>query len=430
MSLTTETGDRIDLLLTKQESAVLSDEERTEISRLVATDAEARRYYIRGLTMMLHMREWCREEVAREKEVVESCVLPWYWRRSARRCLAVAACALVALGGVALWQVRTQGSSRVCTLVPRGAEWRYHKGLTEAAGQAVAWRFPEFDDSGWLAGTGPIGYGGSVGTELADMRGTYTSVFLRRTFRIQEPLLVEQLDLDVEYGGGFVAWINGQEVARVNVPGEPRAFLPHDAVAASGRAARWGRGLYGAEIPELNAGVNVLAVQVFNRSLEDSLDCFADCRLAMVPAVLPRAQDRDRDGLPDAWEDAVLGSRENDANGDADGDGMSNLQEYIAGTEAGDPERFFSVRMVVARSAAVVTVPTIQAGGSGYEGRTRYYALETFRPVPGGGEWALVPGYERVPGTGKALVHTMPLGELAQPGVFRARTWLERRKSS
>ena len=45
--------------------------------------------------------------------------------------------------------------------------------------------------------------------------------------------------------------------------------------------------------------------------------------------------DTDHDGMPDAWEDANGFNRNNpnDAALDADSDGMTNLQEYIAGTD-------------------------------------------------------------------------------------------------
>jgi hypothetical protein len=67
-------------------------------------------------------------------------------------------------------------------------------------------------------------------------------------------------------------------------------------------------------------------------------------------------EDKDKDGLPDAWEawqlyQAGLYPDENgnwdlsliDANGDYDRDGQSNLLEYIAGTFAGDATEVFSM---------------------------------------------------------------------------------------
>ena len=48
--------------------------------------------------------------------------------------------------------------------------------------------------------------------------------------------------------------------------------------------------------------------------------------------------DADNDGIPDDWETAHgLNPAVNDASGDADGDGVSNLNEYLLGR---DPQRY------------------------------------------------------------------------------------------
>lgn len=108
--------------------------------------------------------------------------------------------------------------------VSRGsAGWRYRKAVSEASDPMPAWRSADFvEDGTWLvsAAGAPIGYpaSASIKTLLADMRMTatqagYTGIYLRHSFQMAGPA-PGPLKLRVYSDDGFVAWLNGQEIAR------------------------------------------------------------------------------------------------------------------------------------------------------------------------------------------------------------------------
>ncbi len=67
-----------------------------------------------------------------------------------------------------------------------------------------------------------------VGTDVeASMRGVNASAYVRVPFTAPDPAPIDRLLMDVQYDAGFVAYLNGQEVARRNAPtvaGVPPAF--------------------------------------------------------------------------------------------------------------------------------------------------------------------------------------------------------------
>ena len=80
-------------------------------------------------------------------------------------------------------------------LVSAGARWSFFKGESEPSTPREAWRAIDFNDSAWDSGLASLGYGeGVVRTELDDMRGNYSTLYLRREFSIEEASAVGRTD--------------------------------------------------------------------------------------------------------------------------------------------------------------------------------------------------------------------------------------------
>jgi Lamin Tail Domain/CotH kinase protein len=171
-------------------------------------------------------------------------------------------------------------------LVPDAAEWKYQEGRQEPSVPSDAWRQLTFDDSAWSVGHTAIGYGEAfIATELSDMRGGYSTFYLRRTFDVMNMAELEDLVLDVKYDDGVNVWINEQLVYQDNVSS---AELAHDATANSAiENVSFVRYDLGDPSTLLVEGTNVIAVQVLNQSVSGSSDCFVDVRLTAQHAQEP-----------------------------------------------------------------------------------------------------------------------------------------------
>jgi hypothetical protein len=119
--------------------------------------------------------------------------------------------------------------------------------------------------------------------------------------------------------------------------------------------------------------------------------------------------DSDNNGLPDAWELAWFGSIGQDPNGDPDGDGQSTGGEWISGTDPLDGNDQFRLSVNLGGGVTEVSFVALRAEGSGYEGRTRHYSLESSTNLALG-SWTGVTGLTNVTGNNQTMVLRVPSG--------------------
>ncbi|MEM6645548.1 MAG: lamin tail domain-containing protein [Bacteroidota bacterium] len=155
------------------------------------------------------------------------------------------------------------------TVITEGDTWRYRVGTSEPP---ASWASASFNDSGWSQG--PSGFGYDDGDDATTVPTTL-SVYVRRTFTVDDASQVARALLHVDYDDAFVAYLNGTEVARANI-GTPGSRPAYNATSDTFTDARLyqGQAIDGFEIANLADllvdGENTLAIQVHNTSLTSS----------------------------------------------------------------------------------------------------------------------------------------------------------------
>ena len=131
------------------------------------------------------------------------------------------------------------------------------------------WKQTAYTPTNWSTGSSGFGYGDN--DDYTEITNPSISVFMRRDFEIINTSDINRLVLDMDYDDGFVAYINGVEVARDLVSGSP---VPFDKATDGLHEARLHQGFdperFFLDTDMLVDGMNTLAIQVHNESLTSS----------------------------------------------------------------------------------------------------------------------------------------------------------------
>ena len=102
-------------------------------------------------------------------------------------------------------------------------------------------------------------------------------------------------------------------------------------------------------------------------------------------------------------------------NADRDGDGLTNAQEYVLGT---NPKAASSSPLAITASGAgtvLLTFTAMAASGTGYAGLTRVYDVETTTDLANAASWRHLSGYTGIIGSDQIITITQPVDV---PGRF------------
>ena len=165
-----------------------------------------------------------------------------------------------------------ESSPQLSYVAPAATGWIYKPGTTFPASN---WRTAAFTPDGtWLAARTPVGFGTvdnlPLNTVISGMQGSYRSIFARKTFSIAPGEIPAALTVRYSADDGIIVWINGSEVARRNVAGTSADPPLTTNASALGTEGLW----YDLQLTNaagfLTEGTNVVAVRVFNQSLNSS----------------------------------------------------------------------------------------------------------------------------------------------------------------
>ena len=150
------------------------------------------------------------------------------------------------------------------TLIAKDSTWSY---LDDGSDQGIAWREPDFDDSGWSSGPAQLGF--NEGDEATLIQSGHITYYFRHEFTAANAASVGALAIELLRDDGAVVYLNGSEIHRDNMPAGDVDYQTRASGAVGGEAEST---YFPAELPAdaLRGGDNVLAVEIHQSSSTSS----------------------------------------------------------------------------------------------------------------------------------------------------------------
>ena len=169
--------------------------------------------------------------------------------------------------------------------VASNSVWRY---LDDGTDQGVAWTNLTFNDTSWSNGVAQIGFGdGDEATKVratnATTSGRIVTYYFRRTFVLGSVAGITNALLRLQRDDGAIAYLNGAEVARQNMPS---GAVGYHTLASSSISGTSENTMFPTNVNPgvFRAGTNIIAVEVHQATTGTSEDMSFAAELAISQA--------------------------------------------------------------------------------------------------------------------------------------------------
>ncbi|WP_173923434.1 hypothetical protein [Agromyces sp. Marseille-P2726] len=188
-------------------------------------------------------------------------------------------------------------------------DWSYYRGTSAPAAD---WRD---GDNGWRTGTAPLGFGigtGSLGTKVNnDFRTRPLATYFTKTFTLSE-VPAAGMTLTTWADDGLVAYVNGAEVVRRNMPTGEIKHTSYATAAPQSSTARSASFEVTVPASQLRVGENVIAAQVqsnWRATHNVTFDAELTANAPSTPETTPSSTPGSGVGVDDGVVSARAGAR-------------------------------------------------------------------------------------------------------------------------
>jgi len=166
------------------------------------------------------------------------------------------------------------------TLVSKNSSWKYYQAGNMPTGD---WTTAGYSDAAWGSGNAILAWGGlTVGTTATTLTTRVETIYFRQSFNYTKTGTETKLVLNYVFDDGAVVYLNGTEIARINMPtGTPTYSTWTSGVGNESTYTLLE--LPPAALTALVNGTNLLALEVHNVS-NTSSDLGMDCSLTVSSA--------------------------------------------------------------------------------------------------------------------------------------------------